>query len=205
MKTQNCRIKSRQDNKQHRTASVNEYSGRYSKMELEFWQPEDALNIRRQSLLNKQGSDGVVSVEVGEEFVQYLLKTENLADVYEELVKKGVDRGLARVGLPISIYTQWYWKIDLKNLLHFLNLRMNKGAQEEIRVYANEMFKIMKRVCPVTTEAFQDYVLDAVTFSGPEIRAMKCDNRIEWAKYLSRREERELEDKMTKLREGCDG
>ena len=176
----------------HRTAAINEYSGRYSVMPNEFFRPSE---VRAQSGTNKQGSDGLVDGTTAEEFLAYLDQAEKLAEKYEYLCEKNVDWGLARIGLPISIYTEWYWRMDLKNLLHFIKLRISPHAQEEIQEYAAAMLRILNEVCPVTVEAFRDYVLDAVTLTGPEQRALK-DPKLDWRKHLSKRECDELGAKM---------
>ena len=153
----------------HRTANVNEYSGRYSVMREEFYMPDDKA-IRFQSAVNKQGRS---EEEVPPELKRRLIEVFSAAQKqtyqhYEEFVDAGLARELARIGLPLSLYTEWYWKIDLHNLFHFLRLRLDDHAQEEIREYARVMAGMVKTVCPMAYEAFGDYVLNAVTFSGPE-------------------------------------
>jgi len=144
----------------HRTASVNEMSGRYSIMEHEFYLPaEQDLNL--QSTTNQQGrsSETLSPGEMGR--VLAAMKTEAL-DVfqsYESYINAGLAREVGRINLPLSTYTQWYWKIDLRNLLNFLSLRNSERAQLEIRKYAQVMAEIVKAWCPVTYEAFNDYVV----------------------------------------------
>lgn len=179
----------------HRTSSINEYSGRYSVMPNEFFRPNE---VRAQSTSNKQGSDGLVDDITAAEFYDYLDQAERLSEKYNYLCEKGVDRGLTRIGLPISVYTEWYWRMDLKNLLHFIKLRISPHAQEEIQEYASAMLRILNEVCPVTIEAFRDYVLDAVTLTGPEIKALK-DPDFDWSKYLTKRERTELVEKVESM------
>jgi thymidylate synthase (FAD) len=158
----------------HRTANVNEYSGRYSEMKDEFYLPE--LNqIRPQSQMNKQArSDEQLPSEKSEKILSILEKTQRqLYDEYKEILDIGSARELARINLPLSTYTEWYWKIDLHNLLHFLKLRMDHHAQYEIRVYAETIAKIIKQLVPLTWEAFEDYILESVTLSKNEINVFK--------------------------------
>ncbi len=153
----------------HRTANVNEYSGRYSVMKEEFYLP-DSEDIRYQSEVNKQGrSEDEVPAELREKLLDILRDSQKHAyEHYEQFVDEGLARELARINLPLSLYTEWYWKIDLHNLLHFLNLRLDRHAQLEIRKYAEVMADMVRVVCPVAWEAFEDYVLNAAHFSGPE-------------------------------------
>lgn len=158
----------------HRTANVNEYSGRYSVMKDEFYVP-DAVQIRPQSQSNKQGRSDETLSEV--ETAEILALLQNGQDRsyqdYETLLEKNFARELARINLPVSQYTEWYWKIDLHNLFHFLRLRMDSHAQYEIRVYAEAMAQIVREIVPFAYEAFEDYVLHAVRLTYPEIKAMK--------------------------------
>lgn len=152
----------------HRTASVNEISARYSVVQDDFFVPE---SLREQSKMNKQCS--------GDEFIDTNLVAKQKAScdlafhVYDEMIKKGCSRELARCHLPQSTYTQFYWKIDLHNLLHFLKLRMHHHAQKEIRDLACAMYDIIKPIVPVTCEAFEDFVLNSVTLSRLEVEALR--------------------------------
>lgn len=155
----------------HRMASINEQSGRYSVLQDEFFRPDV---VRAQSANNKQGSEGEVSPEYQEMFGRFLDTVEGQYKVYEELVTKGnVSRELARIGLPINLYSEFYWKIDLHNLLHLLSLRLDAHAQEEIRVFAQAINDLVKQFVPVTVQAFEDYRLNAVTFSAVEIGVLQ--------------------------------
>jgi len=158
----------------HRTANVNEYSGRYSIMKEEFYIPPPD-DVSFQSADNKQGrSDEEVPQELKQEFIEHLASSQKEQYAgYSKFIEAGLAREIARIDLPLSLYTEWYWKIDLHNLLHFLRLRMDLHAQKEIREYANIMAKIVKAVCPAAYEAFVDFSLEAMTFTGPEIRILK--------------------------------
>lgn len=193
----------------HRSANVNEYSGRYSVMKEEFYFPPDE-DIRKQSKRNKQGrSEEELPAEIRNRFLAYLQHSSKDAyDKYEEFIGEGLARELARINLPLSLYTEWYWKIDLHNLFHFLRLRMDDHAQKEIRVYADVMAEMVKTIVPMAYEAFTDYALNAVNFSGPELLLLRdhisgipenVDALVE--RGLSMREATEFQAKMKKLRE----
>lgn len=160
----------------HRTASVNEYSARYSVLDNEFYIPSEE-HLAAQSRANKQGRGEVLS---GEEAAQVLgilrMDAARNYDNYEWMLnegetgrtdpdRKGLSRELARINLTLNAYTQWYWKINLHNLLHFLRLRADPHAQYEIRAYAEEMLKLVRLWVPMTYEAFVEYRLEAATFS----------------------------------------
>lgn len=168
----------------HRTANVNEYSGRYSVMNGEFYIPE-LDQIKGQSATNKQGSDGYLPDEARELFQSRLKElcadaddnyrhALNMDEDGEPIVAAGssVSRETARIGLPLNLYTEMYWKIDLHNLLHFLRLRNDPHAQYEIRVYAEAMWDIVKQWVPHTAEAFYDYAMKSVTLSLPQRRVL---------------------------------
>lgn len=155
----------------HRTANVNEYSGRYSIMPEEFYIPEEDT-IKFQSNINKQGRDTKeVPKELRKRVIEILLSEQKSAfEGYKEMIDNNIARELARINLPLSLYTEWYWKIDLHNLFHFLKLRMDEKAQYEIRVYAEKMAEMVKTVVPVAYEAFEDYVLKSIIFSKEELK-----------------------------------
>ena len=153
----------------HRTASVNELSGRYSIMSDEYYVPK---KICKQSTDNKQGSTDE-PIRDQEVFVKEINDSNAiLTELYQDLIKEGCSRELARTVLPVSNYTEMYWKIDLHNLLHYLQLRLHPTAQKEIREYAEEILRIIEPLVPLTIKAFMDYRLDAITLSGPEVRAL---------------------------------
>jgi thymidylate synthase (FAD) len=156
----------------HRTANVNEYSARYSVVKDRFYRPS-VSDVRKQSTLNRQGGDEVMDDQTAAEFFQYLDDTEAHYAKYEDLLSKGVSRELARIGLPVSVYTEWYWKIDLHNLFRFLALRMDKHAQKEIQDYAVAMFALIQPIVPVAASAFLDYTFGSVTLSRLEIEALR--------------------------------
>jgi thymidylate synthase (FAD) len=159
----------------HRTANVNEMSGRYSILPNEFYLPA-ANGIRAQSKTNKQGSEGQIEETDAQGFADYL--TQFCADAYakyEEAVANGVGREQARMILPTNLYTSWYWKIDLHNLLHFLKLRCDSHAQYEIRVFADAILELITPIVPWTIEAWDDYCpyRGAKTFSRLELAKFK--------------------------------
>lgn len=191
----------------HRTASVNEYSGRYSIMKDEFYVPEPA-QVRLQSATNKQGrSDETPPEQETEAILQalHLSQAESYSE-YEELLDKNLARELARINLPMSLYTEWYWKINLHNLFHFLRLRLDAHAQYEIRVYAEALAELVKPIVPFAFEAFEDYVLHSFRLTKPEISALRqllstvdsleLDDATLAACGLSKREMAEFRDKM---------
>lgn len=153
----------------HRTANVNEYSTRYSiAIDAALTTPPDGW--RQQSRANRQGSTGTLSQEVGERLSAREAELHRISrEVYQERLQAGVAREQARKDLPLATFTEAYWKIDLHNLLHFLSLRMEAGAQLEIRAYARVIGEeIVRRWCPLTWEAFCDYRLHAITLSRQE-------------------------------------
>ncbi len=150
----------------HRTANVNEYSTRYS-IAIDSTYKTKPNEWRTQGFVNRQGSEGVLESVKGAELTKEELDLHELArKTYEKRLELGVAREQARKDLPLSTYTEAYWKIDLSNLLHFLELRMERKAQYEIRAYANTINKeIVSRWCPVAWEAFNDYRLDTAFLS----------------------------------------
>lgn len=144
----------------HRTARLNEISGRYTKLKDDFYVP-DVNNVRYQSEMDQQGSsDGTPLLEdskfVVSEFTQ--LQSEMYRS-YEKVLGRGIARELARVILPLSTYTEWFWQIDLHNLFNFLRLRSSEHAQLEIRAYAEKMGSLAKLVAPIAFEAFEEFDL----------------------------------------------
>lgn len=158
----------------HRTARVNEISGRYSVLREEFYLP-DPSRIRSQSETNRQGSADVeVPSEIQRKVLDILRRDQSSAyDAYQEMLKDNVARELARINLPLSLYTEWYWQIDLHNLFHFLALRVEEHAQWEIRQYAIRMGEITRAVAPIACEAFDDYVLHGARFSKRELEVLR--------------------------------
>lgn len=157
----------------HRTANVNEYSGRYSIMKDEFYVPEIGA-IHYQSHRNKQGrADLEVPLELRRKVLEILTNAQKQTyEEYGQMLDSDIARELARINLPLSLYTEWYWKIDLHNLFHFLHLRIDPQAQYEIRVYAEAIAEITKKIVPLAWEAFDDYVLKAENFSRLEMNVL---------------------------------
>ena len=179
----------------HRTASLNEISGRYSVVRDEFYRPEE---VRMQSTSNRQGSDGVVEDDnINKKFMDYLEKSEALYNEYNEAINGGVSRELARIALPLSLMTEFYWKVDLHNLFHFLRLRMDGHAQKEIRDLANAVFDMVKQVCPISCQAFVDYRLESVQLSKLEIEAIH--NKSKTLSNKNKREQSEYNEKLNML------
>lgn len=169
----------------HRTANVNEYSGRYSIMDKEFYIPAPE-QLASQSRLNHQGRGDVLEGAEANRVLQLLREDATQAyDHYEEMLnmdadenildenKSGLARELARMNLSLNYYTQWYWKIDLHNLLHFLSLRADSHAQYEIRVYAEAMLEVLKAWVPITYAAFMDYRVGGANLSAKGLAIVK--------------------------------
>ena len=152
----------------HRTANINEYSLRYSEARDEFYFPNPE-HIQFQSALNKQGRRGDVPIDLKQKVHDYFKEISNRSfEIYSELNDSGVARELARAILPVNLYTEWYWKNDLHNLLHFIGLRSDDHAQYEIRVFSDAMAESVKAVAPFAWEAYQDYVVKGMRFSRIE-------------------------------------
>ncbi|MCX6134692.1 MAG: FAD-dependent thymidylate synthase [Ignavibacteriales bacterium] len=159
----------------HRTANINEYSTRYS-IAVDATQKTPPYEWRQQSKDNKQGSEGFVDSLLGAQLTQQEQELQDFArKVYNERVEKGIAREQARKDLPLSTYTEAYWKIDLHNLLHFLLLRMDSHAQFEIRSYANVIGnEIVRRWCPIVWEAFTDYKVRGSSLTRLEIDVIRA-------------------------------
>ena len=152
----------------HRTANINEYSLRYSEARDEFYYPDPA-QIQYQSALNKQGRAGKVPKKLTDKVLQYFKEiSEKSFDMYQELNEAGLARELIRAILPVNLYTEWYWKNDLHNLMHFIGLRSDSHAQYEIRIYSDAMAESVKKAAPHAWEAYQDYVVKGMRFSRIE-------------------------------------
>ncbi len=169
----------------HRAASVNEYSGRYSILDREFYTPAPEI-LAGQSSSNRQGRGDAVSPGRAAEVLDILKRdAEQAYSHYEDMLggtaetqktgeqAEGIARELARINLPVSFYTQWYWKIDLHNLLRFIALRADAHAQYEIRVYAEALASLTRLWVPDAYEAFVDYQLEAASLSRMELDALK--------------------------------
>jgi len=155
----------------HRTARLNEISGRYSVMEETFYVPEPE-QVRSQGTHNKQGSGQALADP--DDFVNAVTQQQQDAyDRYEQALEHGVARELARINLPLSLYTEMYWQIDLHNLFHFLALRLDSHAQYEIRVYAEALAQCAQAVAPVAYGAFCEHRLGACSLSASELDILK--------------------------------
>ena len=196
----------------HRTANVNEYSARYSILDKEFYIPSPE-NLAAQSATNNQGRGDALTTEEASNVIDILRRdAEQTYSNYENLLnenssgeiidedKAGIARELARMNLTLNTYTQWYWKIDLNNLLHFLALRADGHAQYEIRVYADAMLDIVQKWVPLTYEAFEDYRIGGTEVSAKEINLIKKLIKGEKVSFeeegLSKREWAELQRKF---------
>tara|TARA_Y100000287_G_scaffold169766_1_gene154939 strand:+ start:353 stop:1276 length:924 start_codon:yes stop_codon:yes gene_type:complete len=169
----------------HRTANVNEYSARYSILDNEFYIPK-ANDVKPQSQLNNQGREGEIEKDLKKHYLslikenakinfssyKHLLNVDEDGNTLDEK-RPGIARELARMVLPLSSYTQWYWKIDLHNLMHFLALRFDDHAQYEIRVYAKVMLDLVKKWVPLTYDAFIRNRVNSLTLSSEAIEFLK--------------------------------
>ncbi len=195
----------------HRTANINEYSARYSVLDREFYLPQrDVIGV--QDTRNRQGRGKVVSPEQAGRVLELLKRDAETAYAhYEEMMAgapaadaAGADeplaRELARINLPVSFYTQWYWKIDLHNLFHFLRLRIDDHAQYEIRAYGEALARVMEAWVPLCWEAFTDYRLKSVHLSRVEAEIVRLllqgGSPRAYAAELSKRERDELVRKL---------
>lgn len=158
----------------HRTARVNEVSGRYSIMKDEFYVPA-AGDLAEQSPDNKQGRlDTPLAESKAEQVTSLLIAGQKQAyEDYQSLVDAGLAREIARINLPLSLYTEWYWQIDLHNLFRFLMLRLDSHAQKEIRLYAQVILEITRKVAPAATASFERNILSAVRFTGAEMAELQ--------------------------------
>lgn len=198
----------------HRTANVNEYSARYSILPDRFYVPSRE-SVRKQSTSNRQGGDETFAVSgsgegaappanevrTADEFLEYLRDVEGFYTRYLSLTQQGVSRELARIGLPVNMYTEWYWKCDLHNTLRFLSLRMDRHAQAEIREYASAMHDLIAPIVPLSMEAWRDYDLQGMHLSRLEIEAIRGMSEGQSGELASdnKRERQEWEEKRKNL------
>jgi len=184
----------------HRTANLNEYSGRYSIMSDEFYLPE-ADYLQKQSTTNNQGREEAIPQKGLLQF-EFNRMYDGAQMAYENLLNFELTKELARSVLPVANYTECIWKIDLHNFFHFVKLRADKHAQREIQDYANAMYELVKPKFPLCCEAFEDYDRDAVTFSRQEMNIIKDNlNNIVATDRLIGREETEF---LEKIKIGAD-
>ena len=190
----------------HRTANVNEYSARYSILDREFYIPARE-HLAAQSVINNQGRGETLSAEEAARVLDYLKgDAARCYDHYEEMIgqegQQGLARELARMNLPANIYTQWYWKVDLHNLFHFLRLRADAHAQYEIRVYAEEICRLVADWVPAAYGAFEDYRMGGATLSGKALdcvrRMLKGEQVTQETSGMSAGEWREFEEVLAK-------
>jgi len=169
----------------HRTANINEYSARYSYLDKEFYVPQPE-HLATQSSTNRQGRSTVLEGQEAAKVLQILREDASQShDHYVEMMnedesgitlrdgQQGLARELARMNLTLNFYTQWYWKVNLHNFMHFLSLRADQHAQYEIRIYAETMLKILEKWVPQVYEAFCDYRLNSLEMSSPAVAVVK--------------------------------
>ena len=182
----------------HRTASISEVSARYTKVEDDYYHPK----WRIQNKYNRQGSEEgiLVDAEIDKEYEEVHRRTYS---TYETLLSRGVAREVARSCLPVSYYTQFYWKQDLRNLLHFIRLRTDYHAQYEVRVVAEAFAYFVQKYCPITYQAFMNNIINSVRFTSSEIKLLFNNNLIEQMyKALDKFEgtrRQELKEKLDKI------
>ena len=179
----------------HRTANVNEYSARYSIVPDRFYRPT-VDGVRKQSTVNRQGGDEPIDAGTAEQFLGLLDKAEANYREYLSLTERGVARELARAALPVSVYTEWYWKCDLHNTLRFLSLRMEAHAQQEIQDFARAMYRLIEPLAPATCEAFMDYDFESMHLSRLEVEAIRSGQPLA---SQNKREQAEFEAKKSRL------
>lgn len=158
----------------HRMGRMNEVSGRYSVMRDEFYVPENSC-IAKQSTDNKQGRcSEPLPQDEAEEFRCAFEAGQKLSyEAYSKMLDKGLAREIARINLPLSLYTEFYWQMDLHNLFHFLKLRLDSHAQYEIREYAKVILEMVRKVCPMATSSFENDMEKSVAFTGEEMDALR--------------------------------
>ncbi len=159
----------------HRTARLNEISGRYSVMSEDCYVPS-AEQLRKQSRNNKQGrAEEGLEPGVAEAMLAEIQADQQAMHAhYQGMIDKGLAREVARINLPLSLYTEWYWQMDLHNLFHFLRLRLHPHAQYEIRVYAEALARCARAVAPLAYEAFEQHLLESVRFGKDECAALRA-------------------------------
>lgn len=182
----------------HRNGSFNEISGRYVEIKNEYYIPE-IENIKEQSTLNKQSTGNKVISSLANKFLEIVAKLRmNFID-YDTLVSQGLAREQARIILPLSTYTEFYWYVNLRSLLNFIELRNSPHAQDETREYAKAINEIAKQIFPWTMEAFEDFTLNSITFTKEELQyiyTMENSICIPQDAKLSDRKRKELEKKV---------
>lgn len=170
----------------HRTASINEYSGRYSEMSDEFYFPEPSY-LAPQSQLNRQGRDGEMNEAQKEEVLKRMSHSNKVAyETYQSQLDDDLSRELARITLPLNNYTIIYWKSNLKNFLHLIRLRADSHAQQEIQDFANAMYDLAKPLFPLACEAWEDFQQNAMSLSRQEVNMLNSIiDKTKWFDYES--------------------
>jgi len=184
----------------HRTASVNEISGRYSEFDYSFYHPPV---LKGQSNVNKQVSGDVLE-NSSENIKKMEEHSEKSFEIYKELLEEGVSREIARTVLPQNLITEFYWKINLHNLLHFIRLRDHPHAQTEIRQYAGDIKELITKLCPISVEAYDNHFVKGINLSGEEVELLKkysgtAEYGLEIPEGMSKGEQREFFKKIDKL------
>ena len=151
----------------HRTASINEVSARYSKLDTDYFVPPA---LRTQSSTNKQSSESIYDSKLLTNIWEHCNES---FELYNALLEEGCSRELARGHLPLATYTEFYWKINLHNLMHYLQLRLESGAQEEIRWYAQEILRLVEPLAPLTFKAFRDFRLNSIQLSSVDVQCIR--------------------------------
>lgn len=192
----------------HRSSSLNEISARYSVMKDEFYFPT-ADELRLQSKTNKQGSEGLLNLDQAAKYVKIIEEqSKECYKWYLDMLEAGIAREQARMILPLNLYTEWYWKQDLHNLMHLMALRCDHHAQYEIQVYGNAILEIVKHLCPWTIEAWEKYhpLRGAAKLTSLEVDAIRKYNSDKNALSLigdidttNKREQTEWHDKAKRL------
>ena len=184
----------------HRTANLNEYSGRYSVMSNEFYLPEGDY-LAKQSTTNNQGRGEVLDKQGLLQF-EFNRIYDGASMAYQVLLEHELSREVARALLPVANYTECIWKIDLHNFFHFVKLRSDSHAQREIRDYADAMYELVKPNFPMCCEAFEDYIQGATTFSKQEMEVIKDNMSGSWTMSDYNLSERESKEFIEKLKKG---
>ena len=184
----------------HRTANLNEYSGRYSVMSNEFYLPEGDY-LAKQSTTNNQGRGEVLDKQGLLQF-EFNRIYDGASMAYQVLLEHELSREVARALLPVANYTECIWKIDLHNFFHFVKLRSDSHAQREIRDYADAMYELVKPNFPICCEAFEDYIQGATTFSKQEMEVIKDNMSGSWTMSDYNLSERESKEFIEKLKKG---
>ncbi len=188
----------------HRTASLNELSGRYSELPEEYFMPTTD-GLRAKGGLNKQGSSGSIEGELIDERLKAMGEVQKQCfEVYHDNLDANVAREIARCVLPVSTYTEWYWQMDLHNLLHFMDLRCDSHAQQETRVFAEAVLELIRPIVPITIEAWEDYspYRGGMMLTRMEVEALKAmlvNSEFQPVESGSKTENAEWKDKVGRL------